>query len=51
MIYVSHDMETVKRLCKNALWIKDNHAYMYGTATEVGEAYKKECEEELLRQG
>ena len=49
MIFVSHDMPIVKKLCQKALWIKDNHAYMYGTAKEVGDAYKKECEAELRR--
>lgn len=49
MIFVSHDMATVKKLCKNALWIKDNHAYMYGSSKEVGDAYKKECEAELRK--
>lgn len=49
MIFVSHDIQTVKRLCQKALWIKNNHAHMYGSAKDVCDAYKKECEAELRR--
>lgn len=45
LIYVSHNMEEVTRLCKNALWIKDNHMYMYGKSGEVVEKYLQFCEE------
>lgn len=47
MIFVSHDIKTVQQLCQNALWIKDNHAHMFGSSKDVCEAYKKECEAEL----
>ena len=47
MIFVSHDIKTVQELCQNALWIKDNHAHMFGSSKDVCEAYKKECEAEL----
>lgn len=45
LIYVSHNMEEVIRLCKNALWIKDNHMHMYGNSEEVVNGYLQYCEE------
>lgn len=45
LIYVSHNMEEVTRLCKNALWIKDNHMHMYGKSDEIVEKYLQFCEE------
>ncbi len=46
LVYVSHNMNEVLRLCKHALWIKDNHAYMYGTSQEVVEKYLEFCNKE-----
>lgn len=43
LIYVSHAMNEVTRLCKNTLWIKDNRAHMYGTSQEVVQEYVKFC--------
>ncbi len=43
LVYVSHNMEEVRRLCKNALWIKDNHMHMYGPCEEVAEKYLEFC--------
>ena len=43
LVFVSHDMNEVKRLCKNALWIKDNKAHMYGPSDEVVEKYLEWC--------
>ncbi len=43
LIYVSHAMNEVTRLCKNALWIKDNHAHMCGPSQEVVQEYVKYC--------
>jgi len=43
LIYVSHNMQEVIRLCKNALWIKDNNAFMYGKSKEVIEQYTEYC--------
>lgn len=45
LIYVSHNMDEVVRLCKNALWIKDNHMHMYGPSAEVVAEYNKFCQE------
>ena len=43
LIYVSHAMNEVTRLCKNALWIKDNRAHMYGPSQEVVQKYVEFC--------
>lgn len=43
LVYVSHNMEEVTRLCKHALWIKDNHMHMYGPCEEVAEKYLEFC--------
>ena len=45
IIYVSHSMNDVVRLCKNALWIKDNTAYRYGSSKEVVAEYIEECKQ------
>ena len=45
LVYVSHNMNEVTRICKNALWIKDNHMHMYGPSEKVVEEYTKFCEE------
>ncbi len=44
LIYVSHSMNEVTRLCKNALWIKDNRAHMYGSSQEVVQKYVEFCQ-------
>ncbi len=41
LIYVSHNMESVKNLCDNALWIEKGVQRMSGHADEVAEAYNK----------
>ena len=43
LVYVSHNMNEVTRLCKHALWIKDNHMHMYGTSEEVVKEYLEFC--------
>jgi len=45
LVYVSHNMNEVTRLCKNALWIKDNHMHMYGPSEEVVKKYLEFCDE------
>lgn len=39
LVYVSHNMEEVTRLCKHALWLKDNRVHMYGLSEEVVAKY------------
>lgn len=42
LLFVSHANSQVKRLCKNALWIKRGKVVMIGNAEEVCDAYEKE---------
>ena len=42
LLYVSHSIEEVKRLCDHALWIDKGVARMQGPALEVCEAYMTE---------
>ncbi len=39
LLYVSHSMEEVKRLCDHAVWMEKGEAVMMGDAREVCEAY------------
>lgn len=43
LVYVSHNMNEVTRLCKHALWIKDNKMHMYGESKDVVEKYLEFC--------
>ncbi len=45
LIYVSHNMPEVKKLCHKALWIKDNKMQMYGDCSQVVDEYLKYCKE------
>lgn len=47
IVYVSHNMNEVCRLCKNALWIKDNKMHRYGPSNEIVKEYKAFCKSEL----
>ena len=40
LVYVSHNMNEVLRLCKHALWLKDYKVQMYGESEEVVESYR-----------
>ncbi|QOV20087.1 ABC transporter ATP-binding protein [Blautia liquoris] len=40
VLFVSHSIEQVKKICKNALWLDKGHMKMYGTAEEVGNQYE-----------
>lgn len=42
LLYVSHSIDEVKRLCDHALWIDKGVARMQGPAAEVCDAYMKE---------
>jgi ABC-type polysaccharide/polyol phosphate transport system ATPase subunit len=43
IIYVSHAMNEVVRLCKNALWLKDNRMYKYGPSEKIVAEYIEDC--------
>ena len=39
LLYVSHDVESVPRLCSHAIWLDHGHVQMSGPAEEVTEKY------------
>ena len=39
LLYVSHNIDEVKRLCDHAIWIEKGVEKMQGNAKEVCEAY------------
>ena len=41
LLFVSHDTEQVKRMCKKAIWIEHGEMKMIGNAEEVCDAYSK----------
>ncbi len=46
LLFVSHSIEQVKRLCDHAIWIDKGEMRMQGTAEEVCDAYIKEMQED-----
>jgi UDP-galactopyranose mutase len=42
LLYVSHNIESVKSLCQNAVWLDHGIVRMIGDAQEVCDAYKEE---------
>ncbi len=40
LLFVSHSIEQVERVCKKAVWIEKGHMRMQGSVEEVCEAYK-----------
>lgn len=42
LLYVSHNIEEVRRLCDHAIWLDKGVAWMQGGAEEVCDAYMKE---------
>lgn len=50
LLYVSHNIESVVKLCDNALWLDNGDMIMYGEAEMVCEAYQNRQEElEILK--
>ena len=43
LLYVSHTIESVMKLCKKAIWLKNGEVVMQGNSEEVCEAYLKGC--------
>ncbi|MBO5622564.1 MAG: ABC transporter ATP-binding protein [Butyrivibrio sp.] len=41
VLFVSHNLEQVREICKKALWIEHGHQMMYGDANEVCDLYEK----------
>ncbi len=43
ILFVSHDIATVRSICSRALWLKDGHAEMWGDAMSTAKEYEKFC--------
>lgn len=43
IVIVSHDLESIKKLCTRAIWIKDGIVQMDDAAKKVVDEYKKVC--------
>lgn len=41
LLVVTHDTETVRKICKKALWIGDGRLQQYGSAKEVCDLYER----------
>ena len=41
LLFVSHSIEQVERVCKRAVWIEKGHMRMVGDVSDVCEAYRK----------
>ncbi|MCZ6799291.1 MAG: ABC transporter ATP-binding protein [Nitrospirae bacterium] len=46
ILLVSHDISTVRSICRRALWLKQGQAEMWGDAKEVAKEYEKFCWQE-----
>ena len=44
IVIVTHSLDSVKKLCNRAVWIKDGNVEMDGKTEEVVEKYLKECQ-------
>ena len=43
LLFVSHDLGTVRSICSRALWLKNGRAEMWGEAKAVAREYEKFC--------
>ena len=48
VLFVSHSIIQVKRLCNKAIWLEKGEVVMMGDAKEVCEAYEKVCKSEIV---
>jgi len=46
ILFVSHDIGTVRSICSRALWLKEGYAEMWGEAIKVAKEYEKFCWQE-----
>lgn len=44
IVIVTHSLDSVKKLCNRAIWIKDGKVKLDGKTTEVIEKYLKDCQ-------
>jgi lipopolysaccharide transport system ATP-binding protein len=43
VLFVSHDISTVRSICSRALWLKNGRAELWGDAKRVSKEYEKYC--------
>ena len=43
ILFVSHDISTVRSICNRALWLKDGRAEIWGDAMSTAKEYEKFC--------
>ena len=43
VLFVSHDISTVRSICSRALWLKNGRVELWGDAYEVSKEYEKYC--------
>lgn len=43
ILFVSHDISTVRSICSSALWLKNGRTEMWGEAQDVAKEYEKFC--------
>jgi lipopolysaccharide transport system ATP-binding protein len=43
VLFVSHDISTVRSICAQALWLKNGRSEMWGAAKEVAREYERFC--------
>jgi lipopolysaccharide transport system ATP-binding protein len=46
ILFVSHDISTVRGICSRALWLRDGQLEMWGYAMDVAKAYERFCWQE-----
>ncbi len=46
LLFVSHDLATVKSVCSRAMWLKDGEIAAWGSAKKVAREYEKFCWQE-----
>ena len=46
ILLVSHDISTIRSICRRALWLKQGQTEMWGDAKEVAKSYEKFCWQE-----
>lgn len=46
VLFVSHDIATVRSICSRALWLKNGRTELWGEAKEVSKHYERFCWEE-----
>lgn len=47
ILFVTHDMNTVKRLCKRCIYLKNGKKVMEGPAEEIADVYLREIREQM----